>query len=177
MRHLALAGGMLTIAIFAPRAGAQLIHKLIKVYVRKRRFEKEKFLRDLKHLQSRELIEYRELPSGEIKIVLKTRGQEVLIQKNLDEMKLDTSKRWDGQWRLVMFDVPHYKKNARDALREKLRHLGFYALQKSVFLTPYECEREIDFIGTVFNVRAHILILYARHFEGEEKLRHYFKLS
>ena len=73
-----------------------------------------------------------------------------------------------------MFDIPHDHKIARDAFRTKLEDLKFYSLQKSVFITPYPCEKEIEFIATVFDVRKHVLILYVSRFEGEEKLKHHF---
>jgi len=76
-----------------------------------------------------------------------------------------------------MFDIPHIKKWARDALRNKLRELGFYQLQKSVFIYPYQCENEIDFLCEVFGIRKHVLLIVCNDFEGSEKLRHHFGLS
>lgn len=84
---------------------------------------------------------------------------------------------WDKKWRLVIFDIPTYQKNAREALRHKIKEMGFYPLQKSVFITPYPCEDEIDFISSVFEIdRNNVLILEVSKFEGEEKLRNYFKI-
>ena len=41
---------------------------------------------------------------------------------------------------------------AREALREKLKDLGLIKLQDSVWITPFPCEQEIDFIKNVFNL-------------------------
>ena len=41
---------------------------------------------------------------------------------------------------------------------------------------PYECEKEIDFIGSFYNIRNHVLIFYINNFEGDEKLKSYFKI-
>jgi DNA-binding transcriptional regulator PaaX len=173
---LLIGGGFLVVSAISPLAGAQIARGLMKEYFRKKRFEKEKFLRDLKRLQKRELINYKELPDGKIEIVLTKRGQKLELVYKLDDLKLDTKKKWDGQWRMVMFDIPHFLKNARDAFRGKLRTLGFYPIQKSVFITPYKCEKEIDFICSVFGIRDYVLIFNIQRFEGEEKLRHYFKI-
>lgn len=75
-----------------------------------------------------------------------------------------------------MFDIPHNHRTARDALRKKLLDLKFYPLQKSVFITPYPCEDEVDFIASIFDIRKYILILYVVYFEGEEKLKHHFNI-
>lgn len=176
LRTVFLSSGLLAISVFNPLGGAVLAKDLMKYYFRKKRFEKEKFLRDLKNLQKRELINYKELANGEIKISLKKSGKDLDIVYNFDEIKLETHKNWDGKWRMVIFDIPNNKKKARDALRKKLRDLNFYPVQESVFITPYECEKEIDFICSVFDIRRYILIFYISSFEGENKLRHYFKI-
>lgn len=176
LKAVARAGGILLLTAVLSTGSVNVIPALVKYYIRKKRFEREKFLRDLKHLQNRKLLNFEELPNGEIKIVLTRSGRREMLKFDLDEIKLDSARRWDGRWRLAVFDIPHDKRRARDALRTKLLQIGFYPLQKSVFITPYECEREIDFIGTVFEVRDYILILYVSHFEGAEKLRHHFEV-
>ncbi|MEK9194414.1 MAG: hypothetical protein AAB884_01240 [Patescibacteria group bacterium] len=98
------------------------------------------------------------------------------MQFKLENIRINKPKKWDGRWRLVMFDVSDRQKTARDALRTKLKQLEFYPIQKSVFITPYPCENEVDFISSMFNVRNNVLVLYVEKFEGEEKLKHLFKL-
>ncbi|MBI2024739.1 MAG: CRISPR-associated endonuclease Cas2 [Candidatus Harrisonbacteria bacterium] len=176
LKTVLLAGGFLALSSTSPFSGAQLARGLIKEYFRKKGFERERFLRDLKRLQVREMLDYKELSDGKIELTLTASGKRKILNYNIDDIKLNAQKKWDGKWRLVMFDIPHYQKKARDAFRQKLRQLGFYAIQKSVFITPYECENEIDFICSVFNIRRFILILYVSHFEGVEKLRHHFNI-
>ena len=55
--------------------------------------------------------------------------------------------KWDGKWRMVFFNIPENRRKGRDALRYRLKTAGFYKLQESIFIFPYECEKEIrDFI-------------------------------
>jgi len=174
LKYLALGSGILLLGTISPVAGAQLIKAGIKSYIRKKRFEKEKFLRDLKNLQKRELIDYRESEDGKIEIKITKKGKEGILRYQIDEIRLKRPQRWDRRWRLIMFDIPHSHRSARDVFRKKLLDLKFYPLQKSVFITPYPCEDEIDFIASIFEVRKYVLILYVSNFEGEEKLKHYF---
>jgi len=174
LKHLAWGSGVLLVSIISPLGGAQLVRAGIKSYLRKKRFERDKFLRDLKKLQERDLADYRELDDGSVEVTITKRGRTQILKYRLDDMCLKRPPHWDGKWRLIVFDVPHSHKQARDALRRKLLDLRFYPLQKSVFITPYPCEKEIDFIASVFGVGRYLLILYATHFEGEEKLKHYF---
>lgn len=181
IKNLLLAGGVLIFASINPVYGTKLIENLIKAYFRRKRFEREKFLRDLKNLQVRKLIDYRELPNGDLKIVLTKAGRKIgerlELNCNLDNLKLNIEKKWDSRWRMIIFDIPDHQKTSRDALREKLRQLNFYPIQESVFITPYECEKEIEFICAVFDIRRYVLLFYISSFEGEEKLRHYFRIG
>lgn len=160
----------------APAGGAQIVRDLVKGYFRKKRFEREKFLRDLKNLQERKLIDYQELPGGKVRITLTKLGKQRILEYDIDDIKLNKEKKWDGRWRMVIFDIPDYKKKYRDVFRKKLESLGFYSIQESVFIIPYECEKEIDFIGSFYNIRNHVLIFYINNFEGDEKLKSYFKI-
>lgn len=177
LKCLLLAGGAVALSSINPLGGAQLVRGLAKEYFQKNKFKRELFLKDLKRLQTRKLIDYRVLPNGEIKVILDKLGKEYELVYRFDTLQLDKEKKWDRKWRMVVFDIPEQKKKARDALRNKLKLLGLYPVQDSVFLTPHNCEKEIDFICSVFDLdRNNILIFYVDHFEGEEKLKHYFEV-
>lgn len=177
LKYAAAGAGILVISLVAPQAGAKMIQGLIKGYFRRKSFEKQRFLRDLKNLQTRKLINFRELGGSKVEITLTKAGKQKTLAYELDSLTLKKPERWDGKWRLIFFDIPQASKAARDALREKLRDLNFYQLQKSVHITPYPCEEEVDFIASVFDVRRHIILIPVPDgFEGSEKLRHHFKL-
>ena len=74
-----------------------------------------------------------------------------------------------------MFDIPEFKKSARETLRKRLKKLGFFQFQKSVWIYPYPCEQEIDFISEVFMVAPYINLLTIK-LEDDEPLRIKFKL-
>src|SRR5213595_143520 len=46
------------------------------------------------------------------------------------------SRKWDGRWRLVIFDVPTARNSHRARLRRYLREKGFGCLQNSLWITP-----------------------------------------
>ncbi len=51
--------------------------------------------------------------------------------------------KWDGKWRIVMFDVPEYHKRQREYLRRALRREDYLPLQKSVFIGKYPIDEDI----------------------------------
>lgn len=89
------------------------------------------------------------------------------------EMKIKRGE-WDGKWRLVVFDIPERIKKARDALRGKLRELGFYELQKSVWVFPYGCKNEIDFIIEFFNLKKYVRFCILESIDNELHLKKIF---
>jgi DNA-binding transcriptional regulator PaaX len=88
-------------------------------------------------------------------------------------------KKWDGRWRILIFDVPEKLRKGRNALRWKIRKLGFCELQKSVFVIPYECKKEIDFIVNYFSLGlyVHYGILEIIGEDVNSRLKKVFKLE
>ena len=77
--------------------------------------------------------------------------------------------KWDGLWRIIIFDIPEDHKNAREALRQKLKKFGFYHLQKSVFVFPYDCEKEIKALADFFMANDNIEYIRAKTLGGKER--------
>lgn len=123
------------------------------------------------------LVDYRENKDGSVKIVLTKEGQKKALRFKLDEMEIKIPPKWDGEWRIVIFDIPERFKKAREALRIKLKELGFLELQKSVFVFPYECENEINFIMEIFLIRPFVRFVRAKSFTNEEQLKIKFNLT
>ena len=49
-------------------------------------------------------------------------------------------KKWDGKWRMLIFDIPEKRKSLREKIRLTLSDIGFVNLQDSVWIYPYSCE-------------------------------------
>ena len=71
---------------------------------------------------------------------------------------------------------PKKKKKGRDALAAKLKGLGFYPVQKSVFIHPYECKDEVDFITELFDIVPYVRFLRVRDVDIELDLKNIFRL-
>jgi len=138
--------------------------------------ERKRLLSIVREFYNDRLIDYKENKNGEVKIVLTKEGKKKAIKYQLDEMEIKKTGKWDNKWRMVIFDIPEKKKRAREALRNKLKDLGFKELQKSVFIFPYECEDEIDFITEVFEIRPYVRFARLDTFTNEEQFKLKFKL-
>jgi phenylacetic acid degradation operon negative regulatory protein len=77
------------------------------------------------------------------------------------------SRKWDGRWRLVIFDIPLAQNAHRTRLRRWLRDKGFGCLQGSVWITPNSVEEERQILaGGNVDVRT-LILLDARPCAGE----------
>jgi len=132
--------------------------------------------RIIKNLYASKLITCQEDKDGNVMLTLNDNGKKRALQYNLDTIKIKKPKEWDGFWRLVIFDIPENKKQARNALSFKLKQMGFYPFQKSVFIHPYDCRDEVDFLIEVFDVRPYVRFIIAKETDVDLKLKQHFNL-
>lgn len=45
--------------------------------------------------------------------------------------------RWDGRWRMVIYDIEESERRSRNRLRRFLKSVGFGMLQRSIWVSPY----------------------------------------
>lgn len=139
--------------------------------------KKAKVLRVLKKLEKNEVLDIRE-NDGKVTVYLKNEDHPKIIEYSI-KILLDfkkKNKQWNGKWFLVFFDVPETQRNKRDYLRRYLIKLGFYQYQKSVYLFPYECEKEVELIKKIVEGAKYMKYIIAEKIEDESKAKEYFKL-
>jgi DNA-binding transcriptional regulator PaaX len=166
---LGASGLVITLALFPGLA------YVIDGVWKKRKYNERRFNYTLKRLQDQKMITIGQKGDKTV-IELTKKGKKRVLKYKLDEMKIKKPKKWDGLWRIVIFDIPEKKKIARDALRRKLKELDFVKIQKSVFVHPYPCRDEIDFIKEIFEVRPYVNLIIAKSIDGEARLKCHFKL-
>ncbi|TSC67451.1 MAG: phenylacetic acid degradation operon negative regulatory protein [Parcubacteria group bacterium Gr01-1014_73] len=111
---------------------------------------------------------------GTVSIILSDKGKRSAKIYSIDNLKINKPKIWDGNWRVVIFDVPERIKKVREALRMHLHNLGFYELQKSVFICPFPCAEEINQIIDFYDISKHVRILMVHSLDNEDELRNEF---
>lgn len=109
-------------------------------------------------------------------IVLTEGGKKTFLRFNYENMEIKTSKIWDRNFRVIAFDIPENKKSARDSLREKIKELGCVRFNDSVWVFPYPCQKEIDFIANYWDVGKYVHFVLARDITNRDKLEKIFNL-
>ncbi|MEK7182141.1 MAG: hypothetical protein AAB334_00175 [Patescibacteria group bacterium] len=137
--------------------------------------EKEKIRRAIDRLENKKYVKKYKKEGIDV-IEITENGRKEILKYKIDEIKIKEQKGWDGIWRIIMFDIPEKHKTARDGLTLKLIRIGCAPIQKSVFITPYECKKEIKFIGEYFGVSKHIIFLETEKISNEDLLKDEFEL-
>lgn len=132
--------------------------------------------RAIRSLYQSQLVDAKDHRDGTTTLVLSKAGRQRALTYQLDTMTVKKQKQWDGVWRVVSFDIPEYQKRARNALRTHLKQLGFRELQKSVFIFPYPCADEVDFLIEFFQLRPYVRQLTATAIDSELHLKKRFNL-
>lgn len=137
----------------------------------------ERNLRDaIKRLYRSRLVDCQENMDGSTLLILSEQGAQRMLRYHMEHITIPKPARWDGLWRIVIFDIPERFKPGRDALSGKLKHLGFISLQRSVFVFPYECRDEVDFLVEMFQLRPYVRYMIVQQIDTALELKHKFGL-
>lgn len=169
--YLLITGGVVALSILAP----QLPYAILRAYLRKKKFDRGKFKHSLNRFQNQKLLTWQEI-DDQIEIKISEKGRQRALRFKFEETEIPKPEKWDGKWRMVIFDIPEKKRLARNILRDKLKQIGFYKLQKSVFIYPYECQEIISFFREIYEVRPYVHYLIVESVENEKNLKDYFNL-
>ena len=85
-------------------------------------------------------------------------------------------KKWDGKWRIVIFDIWEKSRQKRNFLRNELSDFGFVKLQNSVWITPYDCEDYVNLLKTDIGVGRGVIYIVADKIDNETKYQKIFNL-
>ena len=137
--------------------------------------ERRKIMRALEKMKKRKLVRIYDKDGLDV-VEITESGKKKVLSYNLENIKINRPKKWDGYWRVIIFDIPEKNKKARRALSFKLNDMEFFPLQKSVFVCPFECDKEIDFVAEFFGVRKYIKRILAKEIENEDVLKRFYNL-
>ena len=172
-----LSVGAIYIAASSPYFALKL-PEIISRYLRKKDYLKAKkapFNNAFYYLKGKGYLDIQK-DGKQIYISLTKNGRKRADKYLIDDLEIKKPKKWDGKWRVIIFDIPDKTRIKREAFRGKLKELNFYQLQKSVWIYPYNCEKEIKLLREFFGLTSKELrLITAFNIEGDSFLRKYFK--
>lgn len=108
---------------------------------------------------------------------LTKQGELELSCYEMSEKLIKSPKKWDGKWRALIFDIREEKKYIRGRVRNTLFTFGFYRLQDSVWVFPYDCEEVLELLRTKYRIRYEAQFLLVERLSNDRWLRHHFRLT
>lgn len=100
--------------------------------------KKSELSQALKRLRERELIKQDKINTGELVLKLTELGR--------DALGLEVEEKWDGKWRIVIFDIPEQKRVVRNMFRRRLKDWGFQRWQQSVWVTKRNVTKKLKLL-------------------------------
>lgn len=140
------------------------------------RFNKYRLKQLLKRLYEQKIIEVLE-EDGIPAVKLTEKGRVRVLKYDLEEMFLEKPPRWDGKWRIIIYDISKQKRQLSELFRKFLRKLEFLKLQRSVYITPYPCKEQIEFLRGYHGLSKEILYIEASDLENSQVYKNYFGLK
>ncbi len=167
-------GGILTVAVMAPKVAALIKREHLDVILPPQ--PTQRLRETLSRLKKKGMVEFMR-HSGKRYPILTERGKSHAERIRLSAVEIPRPRRWDGRWRVVIFDIPHARRSTRDRVREILKRLGFHRLQNSVWVHPYDCEEIITLLKLDASLRTEVRYIIADAIEYDKPLRVHFGLG
>lgn len=79
----------------------------------------------------------------------------------VQEKEGDDVKEWDKKWKIVIFDIPEKRRNARNSFRASLGNLGFKLLQNSIWINPFADFDEIQDLVKKMKIEKYVILILA----------------
>lgn len=155
-------------------SASRLYRKSVNQYLEKRAFDRSNFFTRLKYLKQQKYIQI--FVEGKEKYVeLTPKGIKYAKISALDDFKINRPKFWDKKWRVVIFDVPEKQHHNRDIFRDQIKQMGFIQIQKSVYVYPFECAKEIALLSEMFDIARFVTVMISEIIQGEEDIIQHFR--
>lgn len=155
-------------AVYIAATSPYFILNLIKAFKYSNKYTKKRVYDTFYRLEKEGCIQIRKT-NKQIYISLTKKGKKKAGWLQIDSLKIRKPKKWDGKWRVVIFDIVELKKFHREAFRGKLKELGFYPIQKSVWIYPFDCRDEINLLRDFFGLTENDLRLLIVENIGKDK--------
>lgn len=163
------------IPVILPYFAATEISKILKCILNNKE-EKQAFSNAFYKLKKRGLIKISKR-NGQLYIHLTEEGSKKAGKYQINDLKIKNPKKWDGKWRILIFDIREKHRIKRDALRGKLKELGLFKLQDSVWVYPHDFKKENELLRDFFGLnKKEMQTIIAEKIENDKEAKLFFKL-
>lgn len=166
-------GGVIVLAASSPLFAQRLLENLMM----KKKYPRKKVYDTFYNFRRQGFVRI-ERQGKQIFVSLTEKGKEKAGMLQIDQLRISKPKKWDGKWRVLIFDIGEKRKLYREAFRGKLKELGFAQLQKSVWICPYPCDGEVEILRRFFGLsEKEMRLLLVDKIGDEEEYKRFFAIT
>jgi DNA-binding transcriptional regulator PaaX len=167
--------GVVSVSLVAPNA-LQMLESLGFIEGPRSRRRKYYLTQGYERLMRQGLVSQSRNRYGREVVTLTPKGKRALTHYQIDGLAIQRPKKWDGKWRMIIFDIQEHKRSVRDELRRNLHRLGFVCVQQSVWVYPFECRDIFEILRVHCNLGKRALYGVLHSLENDYWLRKKFGL-
>lgn len=167
-----LIGGMVAVAATSP----YFLYNVLRVFHKRKQYNKQSVANAFYRLQKEGAILFQER-NNQLYISLTEEGKRKAGKFQVNNLNIQRPKKWDREWRIIIFDISDRHKIKREALRGFLKRLQFYKLQESVWVHPFDCKEEVKLLKNFFGFTSkEVQLIVVEKVENIDFLRTKFKI-
>ncbi len=171
-RWLVVAGAI-SIAATSP----YFLLNILKSFKKGKKYKRKKVYDAFYRLRKKGYINI-EKRNHKIYISLTEEGRKKAGWLQINDLEIKKPKKWDRKWRIVIFDIACLRNFYRRVFREKLKELGFFQLQKSVWIYPFGCKDEIELLRDFFGLKEkEVRLIVSKDIGNDVWLKNKFNLK
>lgn len=164
--------GLATMAIVAPNA-LQALAIFEKKKSGKRLIYKDKVVKLRKYfyyLKNHGYVEFQTDRLGGWYVRLTAKGRKKIKALNLATISVSRQRHWDGKFWQVAADIPtkNFRRGA-DSLREKLKQMGFFSLQRTLWFYPFDPREQLSYLVKEFKIEPFVTVMRIDHLDPADK--------
>ena len=117
---------------------------------------------------------------GKYNVLLTSLGAEKAQQDFVEAesiLYMQKKHKWDGGWRMILFDIPEKQRKIRDYLRKIIKRVGFKELQRSIWIYPGQVPVFLRHILSRDDIRGHVKFIITEHLDNDQDIRRMFNLK
>jgi predicted transcriptional regulator len=172
--------GIVAAAVIAPNIfiAAKSVSKFRKLF-RKQNRPAKNIINTFYYLKKHGLIRLTKQGSDFL-VEITEKGKKKLQKMNFEKLRIPKPENWDNSWWIVLADIPSKDfRHQADYLRQKVKDMGFYLLQRTVWVYPFDPRAEVSFVAAYYGVERFITIIKTAWIDQQDEavLKQHFKLK
>jgi DNA-binding transcriptional regulator PaaX len=165
-------GGILAAGLVAPNMAKALDKPTQKYFDHLDKRAREREMRRIVQLMKRQSLIKGDYEHG---LTITKKGKQRAEKARLDSLQIPKPAKWDRKWRIIFYDIPEKHKKGRDSLTAKLKDVGFYQLQKSVWVHPFPCRDEVEAVCLSYGIDKYVSYIETSYIDKQKLLEKKFR--